>query len=118
MNAHGGIYVDLDAFPAKPFSSELLDGGSFMATRHYHSLQKSTLLSDNYFLGSDGQTAVAGFADTAVRGELCTDDGWWKSLGFVIRKRAFFRNELKPSDLPQKFCIEHYADGNWLPKAG
>lgn len=49
---------------------------------------------------------------------LATDDGWWKNLGFIARKRAFFRNELKPGDLPQKFWIEHYADGNWLPKAG
>jgi mannosyltransferase OCH1-like enzyme len=48
INEYGGIYLDCDTYPLKPFDDKLLSYESFCVWRHY----LEYVNSDNYFMGS------------------------------------------------------------------
>ena len=55
VSEFGGLYVDCDTFPLKPFDDKLLQLKRFMVARHYNNIASSTennIGDDNYFLGS------------------------------------------------------------------
>ena len=109
----GGIYVDCDTFPVKPFSNEILNLKKFVVMRHYNN-QLSTTGIDNYFIGQ-----APGYDQANTAKVLQTDDKWWTSIKFLMRKREFFNCTLEyKSDLSSKFFIEHFCDGCWKNNNG
>jgi hypothetical protein len=59
INTYGGIYLDLDTFPLKPFDDKLLQKEFFTVRRHYDNLAalknaETNIGSDNYFIGGNG----------------------------------------------------------------
>jgi len=50
LNMYGGIYVDCDTFPIKPFDDKLLNRKQFFALSYYGGIK---LVRDNFFLGSE-----------------------------------------------------------------
>jgi len=55
VSTFGGIYVDCDTFPMKPFDDALLQMQQFTVARHYDNdakLINKNIGIDNYFFGS------------------------------------------------------------------
>ena len=115
INYHGGIYVDCDTFPLKPFDEKILSLTNFSVHRHY----SNVLGKDNYFIGCQKDN----FCKNATK-LLQTDSNWYANIQYLIRKRKFFKNLLtyndiqKYTDINKDFYIEHYFEGNWKNKNG
>lgn len=110
----GGIYVDCDTFPLKPFDSQLLQLSSFIVKRHYNNNASDNTADDNYFLGS-----VLGADMQNSTKLLQTDNRWWSSVQYLINKKKFYSLNLKYVErLGQPNYIQHYFDGNWKNKNG
>ena len=111
VSEYGGIYVDCDTFPLKPFDQKLLETKSFMVYRHY---RDGGIGDDNYFFGS-----IPGLPANEHVKLLQTTLKTYSSLQYMQRKVKFFNMSLKYAPyLDQPFYIEHYCDGNWKPKSG
>ena len=110
----GGIYVDADTFPLKPFDESLLKLKNFIVSRHYGGKKIHTIDDDNYFFGS--LPNMIQYHKTKV---LQTNDNWWTSTSYIARKNMFFNGKLKYNeDSSQPFYIEHFFDNNWVLKNG
>lgn len=110
----GGIYVDADTFPMKPFDDSILRLDNFTVARHYGGKNVHTIDTDNYFLGSKPNALKC--AQTKL---VQTNDNWWIDIQHIIRKQAFFKNCLKYTpQLDQPFYIEHFFENNWILKNG
>ena len=115
IDYYGGIYVDCDTFPLKPFDEKIISLTSFLVQRHY----SNVLGKDNYFIGCQKDNF---YKNTTKL--LQTDSNWHANIQYLIRKKKFFDNTLKYSDIQKytdinkDFYIEHYFDGNWKNKNG
>lgn len=112
ISKFGGIYVDCDTFPLKPFDAALLQKQQFTVTRHYDTIAKyveKNIGIDNYFFGS-----VASESLEITTQLLQTANKWWTDIKYLINKTKFYNLELKYiPKYNQPFYIEHYFDGNW-----
>lgn len=84
---YGGIYVDCDTFPLKPFDTTLLETKNFMVYRHY---KDGGVGDDNYFFG-----AAAGTPSAEHYKLLQTTQNSCSSLQYMMRKVKFFNMALK-----------------------
>lgn len=113
----GGLYVDCDTFPLKPFDDKLLQLKQFIVARHYNNIAGNTennIGDDNYFLGS-----IPSIESCMQIQLLQTCNRWWTNMQYIINRRKFF--DLRLHYYPkqnQPFYIEHYCDGNWKLKNG
>ena len=117
VSTFGGIYVDCDTFPMKPFDDTLLQLKCFTVSRHYNnslSNDGNNVGDDNYFLGS-----VPGVEDYQAKLLLQTYNKWWINIPYIHNKKLFYELKLqyKPNT-NQPMYIEHYCDGNWISKNG
>lgn len=105
----GGIYVDCDTFPLKPFDDQLLQLGSFIVKRHYNNSSSINVEDDNYFLGAAKGASIQNCAKL-----LQTNNKWWSNIQYLINKKKFYSLNLKYTEhFGQPNYIEHYFDGNW-----
>lgn len=122
INTYGGIYVDCDTVPLKPFDNALLANNKFIVTRHYDTgflYKTNTKYIDNYFIGSNGQSngQITNLTDDKTLIQILqTDKNWYKNIFYQYRKKQFYNNTLDIKTLIQlnsNFYIEHYHDNNW-----
>ncbi len=123
INNIGGIYIDLDTFPLKPFDDALLKNNAFIVKKHINASSYYPItVTDNYFLGSDTKEKIYYNDQPNIPKLIQTDDKWWTSIDFLINKKKFFQTTLTHGEhtLNNKFYIEHYCDSNWrdLPIKG
>lgn len=110
----GGIYVDCDTFPLKPFDNQLLQLGSFIVNRHYNNNASNNVADDNYFFGSISNSNIQNSIKL-----LQTNDKWWSNIQYLINKKKFYELKFKyVQQFNQLNYIEHYFDGNWKNKNG
>lgn len=112
VSTFGGIYVDCDTFPMKPFDDALLQMQQFTVARHYDNdakLINKNIGIDNYFFGS-----VASKKLEITTQLLQTKNKWWIDIQYMLNKKKFYNLELKYTQkCNQPFYVEHYYDGNW-----
>ena len=117
LNEHGGIYLDCDTFPVKPFDEELLSTGRFCVARHYES---NSIFPDNYFIGSEPASSTGRWEFPLRRHEgvvelLQTIPNWHSKLKFVENRIKFRRRSLKYGEwsLYPEFYIDHFNSLSW-----
>lgn len=120
LNKVGGIYVDCDTYPIKPFDNTLLSYNKFVVERHFDtgfSYNTNQFHIDNYFFGISGNNEDQIYEyenDIKLTKILQTNKNWFKDIQYYYRKKAFFNQKLVDSMFKNKqFYIEHYYDNNW-----
>ena len=111
LNKFGGIYVDCDTFPIKPFDDKLLNYGNFciMNTKRF----PYAFLLDNYFIGANGKDKMQNYFNfkKLIQNRYADED----KMQFMFRRTLFMKGKLNSSHF-QKCCnndiyIEHYDAG-------
>ena len=106
LNVFGGIYVDADSVPARPFDGVLTANERFCVCREYG----GRVFPDNYFMGQaqglggwvnpmDASTAVQVFDPTK------------RNLAFQYRRARFVKG--MPPEPARDFYVEHYMVRSW-----
>lgn len=115
INNLGGIYVDCDTIPVRPFDKELLSLKSFVVCKHIKFNDKTYIMRDNYFMGTIPSLPITHNNEEHSISLLQTTDKWWTNPQFLILKHKFFKLDIKAGQysLNKDFYIEHYCDGNW-----
>ena len=120
INTYGGIYVDCDTYPIKPFDENILIYNKFTVERHFDTgfLYKTNQLHiDNYFFGTSGKEFDQIYnyeMDNKIIKLLQTNKNWFKNVQYIYRKKQFFNQTLTNKMFNEKkFYIEHYHDNNW-----
>lgn len=116
LNKYGGIYLDCDCFPVKPFDDKLLNLRYFAVDRHYAKDKQHGL--DNYFIGSlkqDNENMLDGIFDKKCVHLLQTTPNWHNNIAFVKNRCLFFKRKLDLGSwsLSKDFYIDHYNNGSW-----
>ena len=115
LNRHGGIYVDLDTFPIKPFDDSLLSN-TFFAIRRFNG---KGFFYDNYFMGKkpDGNRLVNPYDFTKMYGMNALNHypSNYMTIRFMVNRDKFFKHKLQIGDFSfvKDFYIDHYFDGRW-----
>lgn len=120
LNFYGGIYLDCDTFPIKPFDNKLLLNKSFIVVRHFNN---NFIINDNYFIGSQKNNNIDHILweiyDISKTKDifkiLLTPKNWQKNITFLINKKKFFECKLQYGDFSfsKDFYIEHYNAMSW-----
>lgn len=115
LNIYGGIYLDCDTYPIKPFDDYILNLTKFCVYDKLGSLYKI----NNYFIGFNGKKIWDNYLDETafqlvlsnnhMRSTMTT-----KPMDYWKRRIKFFKCSLTQSD----FCdsqnyIEHYSEFSW-----
>ena len=119
INKYGGIYIDCDTFPIRPFDDDLLNKECFIVCRHYNNVgNRTVLLRDNYFFGSNSVKKITNSYDDIAVDLIQTIDKWWANIKFLQLKYKFMHKNITYGEwsLSKDFYIEHYCDGNWKSK--
>lgn len=118
LNLHGGLYVDCDTYPIKPFDDALLNHDKICVNDKIN----DALVKNNYFLGLQAGTSWSNYFDGTgyqfvhYNNQQFTRLTSTKSFDFMIRRVKFFKCKLQPSDfndvkVPDYF--EHYSEFRW-----
>lgn len=123
INQYGGIYVDCDTIPLKPFDEELLSYDKFIVTRHYdtgYRYKTNVEYIDNYFIGSTGKESgqITNLtSDKNLVTLLQTQKNWYTDIFYKFRKQCFYKNKITLEMIQllksNTFYVEHYYDNNW-----
>lgn len=119
INSLGGIYLDCDTFPNKPFDNQLLEY-DFCVSRHYNNF----ISQDNYFFGSKKKNNINDFlipipyAQTNIQKYklICqTIPQIQTNIKFIFQKSLFYKLKLKYKQnlFNDTFYINHYCHENW-----
>jgi mannosyltransferase OCH1-like enzyme len=117
INKYGGIYLDCDTFPVKPFDDDLLNHSSFIATSYVRSINR--IITDNYFFGQVKGNDEIGMYDNMegiVNGKYhlpCENIINNKDKKFLHLKNKFFKLELKYGESFSNGYIDHYNFKDW-----
>lgn len=118
LNDLGGIYLDCDCFPVKPFDDELLSKKWFCVDRHNTGSRGTSL--DNYFIGAVQRCREDNNMLTSIFDKKCSKvfqsiPGWHSSTKFIYNKHKFFECKLQIGDwsLSKDFYIDHYNSNSW-----
>ena len=116
INEYGGIYVDCDTYPIKPFDNELLQNQCFIASHLYCTpyYKKYVKYIDNFFMGSDGKdNLIVDLEDDSICKVECNPE--IESIRFIKRKFNFFSLNVDSRSLVevQQYYIEHYGAHTW-----
>lgn len=115
LNIFGGIYLDCDTYPIKPFDEKILNMKNFCVydkIGNFHEV-------NNYFIGSDCQQFIDNyFVDTSILDQtnnFMIKKQFYKPLEFQIRRIKFFNCKLTDKDFVTENSnyIEHYSDFSW-----
>ena len=120
VNSLGGIYLDCDTFPNRPFDNQLLED-DFCVARHY---SKTFVSQDNYFFGCKKKSSIDDFliplpykcfGKQKYRLICQTIPSIQANVKFIYQKSLFYRQQLqyKPNLFNDSFYINHYSRENW-----
>ena len=113
LNVFGGIYLDCDCMPIRPFDNELL-AKSFIVNKHYN---ENYVGRDCYFMGrnADDKSEFISYQTAEAIDLLQTTKNWQSNILFIMNKLKFKRHQLKLGQwsLSSKFYIEHYNLQEW-----
>lgn len=116
LNKFGGIYLDCDTFPIKPFDEQILSYNNFCVWDNVHNIKEK----NNYFIGSTGKEFIENYFSDKIIPLFLTNNYMLKlqmkkPFDFQIRRIKFFTLKLKNSDfnINDKNYIEHYSDFSW-----
>lgn len=123
LNEFGGIYVDCDTFPLKPFDECILAQPFIVQTYLnliYDKNVQSHIISDNYFIGTNSVLKIYSFQQPELQPLLQNNDKWWIDLNYIFNKKRFYSLTLNQDNIKKNnaFYIEHYCDGTWKNKNG
>ena len=114
---YGGIYLDCDTFPIKPFDSKLLEYNNFCCKSCYE--PKNYIFNDIYFIGCD-QKYKFDFKDNGdvvanniINTEYCINN---KKTNYIKHSDLCYKCELKYGQTysKSKDCyIDHYGCRLW-----
>ena len=109
---YGGIYLDCDTFPVRPFDDKLLDHTEFDVTISWG--QNQFIIRDVFFLGKCPKTYLEKNPPKYTLLYPHTETGNYHEL-----KKKFFDCTLKYGEYygdPKLYYINHYHDFTWNPK--
>ena len=112
LNEYGGIYLDCDTFPVKPFDNELLKHTTFDVLTSWTRNQFCT--RDVFFIGSMNLEDLKKTAKNQVYLYPHTECDNYEEL-----RNKFYNLELKYGEYygdPKYYYINHYHDFTWNPK--
>ena len=114
LNNYGGIYLDCDTFPNKPFDDELLNRKSF-TVKHYYKYSGGDVCAKNcFFIGSDSTEKYSSFWD--YKDELqIYGIKWWDDYEWQLRQVKFKHCKLEYTYNKNNFYIDHYNHYSWNP---
>lgn len=115
INRYGGIYLDCDTFPIKPFDDNILSTESFCVVDDIYNTKEK----NNYFMGSNKTTFISNYFSSSLTSLYLTNNYMLKTqmkkpFDFQLRRIKFFTTTLKTTDFTNKTnYIEHYSDFSW-----
>lgn len=110
VNKYGGIYLDCDTFPVKPFDSDLLSNDYFYGTN-----QSNNNLIDYYFMGSQKGKLLNIYENPELRGKLFHIN-YPDTNSIHKNKQDFYNCSLKYSHNINNNYIIHFFDNTWKKK--
>lgn len=123
LNEFGGIYIDCDTFPLKPFDDYILLKPfivqSYLNLVHDKNVYPHIIL-DNYFIGTTCTTKIYSFYQSNLQPVLQNNNKWWININYIFNRKRFYSLQLKQENIIKtgNFYIEHYCDGTWKRKNG
>lgn len=112
LNEYGGIYLDCDCFPIRPFDENILLS-DFICTRYY---EKNFIRRDCFFMGKSLEldNEIFLYSDFPARDILVSDRKDSLDINFLKRKKQFIECKLTPKYSNDKLqYIEHFNIGAW-----
>lgn len=120
LNKLGGLYVDCDTFPLKPFDDKLLQHSKFTV---HDKMRNGVLYPNNYFLGSDGQSFWNDYFDGTSHqivfsgNQQLVNMNRSKPADYLVRRAKFFSCRLSDRDMEpiagSDDYFEHYSEYRW-----
>lgn len=106
MNEFGGIYLDCDTFPRKPFDEGLLNCDFFIVKRS----ENGGTFRDNFFMGKSlgGESIINPYEVDAT--EISYEYG--KKTELLMKKQKFFDLNLKYEKQNDGY-VYHFENGAW-----
>lgn len=111
----GGIYVDSDCYPIKPFDEKLLKKKQFFVGSYYGGIH---VIRDNFFLGSDGSSWIDFSYLRVLMGDMPQIVDY--SIKDSAESRIFLNGEMNPrymnllSNINKRTgYIQHYFNRSW-----
>lgn len=116
LNEYGGIYLDCDTFPIKPFDNTLLNNDQFVVSRHM--LYTNNIMPDYYFIGKSITSKKITSYFNIQKTILQTYKNWWNNLTYIQNKYYFFKNKMfNICNKNIDFYIAHYNDNTWIKQS-
>lgn len=118
LNIYGGIYVDCDTFPLKPFDEALFNHEKFLV---YDKIS-DTLVPNNYFIGLRKGAFWNNYFDGQCTKIVQYNNQQFirfnskKSFDFMVRRIKFFKCRLSLDDFKDintTDYFEHYSEFRW-----
>ena len=112
LNEYGGIYLDCDCYPIKPFDDELLNMDAFVVNRHY---TNNFIRRDCYFIGKSYQFNKIFFYDDIVDSQyqLLQTDSAPNDIQHIKNKFYYEHGQLNRMQLNKKYYIYHFNFEDW-----
>ena len=112
LNRYGGIYLDCDTFPLKPFDDFILNKKQFTAFT-FPSFDSSHRHRDNFFMGKAKDDSFIYdcygiFEVVPTSSYKRAENGIW-----VQQRNDFYDCKLKYSEMDTEYYIEHFVDRTW-----
>ena len=119
LNVYGGIYVDCDTYPLKPFDEQLYKHEQFCVRDKV----RDALVPNNYFIGSKTNNNIDDYFDDNIDDIVMTNNYQFiniqrnKPFDFMIRRIKFFKCILSDNDFisvdKSVNYFEHYSEFRW-----
>ena len=118
LNEYGGIYLDCDMFPLKPFDDTILNYNSFSCNTFSKSNDKKRR-KDCCFLGWNNDVKIYSHQDPEISLDVNESNflhnkcryNWW------VKRYLFYRCKLKyRKNIDSPYYIEHFLDNTWIYK--
>lgn len=116
LNFYGGIYLDCDCFPKRPFDDEILSYEQFIVQRHF---SNNSLENDNYFIGTqNGKKLWDIFDKSCIKNTkkiIQTERNWYNNIKYLKLKKKFIDCKLQIGETfsTKDFYIDHYSLKTW-----
>ena len=113
LNEYGGIYLDCDTFPIRPFDDYLLSKQNF-CSYSFHAYDSIHRKRDIMFLGCDGKDKkIYNFYSIHDIFNV-QKDGYLNDPIWNIKRNLFFNCLLTYREYNSEFYIEHFEDRTWI----
>ena len=114
LNNYGGIYLDCDTFPIKPFDSYILSLRNFCSYT-FHIGDYVHRRRDIMFIGSDKTKLLSEYTNFYNVLNVSSFN-YQKNIEWNYSRRLFFDCELEYKKKESEFYIDHFYDRTWVIK--